>query len=92
MGIAARIIPGILPISDYPKLLRFCRSLGTPVPQYIHSIFQPLENDSEATYRAGVKLAVKQCNELLDGGAPGLHFYTLNRVDPIREILNSLKR
>ena len=61
-------------------------------PRQVHDIFKPLDGDAEATYKAGVQFAVEQCNELLEGGAPRLHFYTLNKVDPTREILNKIKR
>ena len=50
------------------------------------------EDDAEVTYKAGVQFVVEQCNELLENGAPGLHFYTLNKVDPTREILNKIRR
>ena len=52
----------------------------------------PLDGDAEATYKAGVEFAVKQCNDLLAGGAPGLHFYSLNKVEPTREILSKINR
>jgi len=48
--------------------------------------------DAEATYKAGVQFTVQQCNELLEARAPGLHFYTLNKVNPTREILDRIKR
>jgi methylenetetrahydrofolate reductase (NADPH) len=92
IGVKVRIIPGILTITDYPKLLRFCRSLRMDIPQYIHDIYKPLEGDDEATYNAFVQFTLKQCNELLEGGAPGLHFYTFNKLEPTCEILNKVRR
>jgi methylenetetrahydrofolate reductase (NADPH) len=92
IGVTVPIIPGILPITDYQALLRFCNTCGTTIPQRVHDIFKPLDGDAEATYKAGVQFAVEQCNELLEGGAPGLHFFTLNKVDPTREILNKIER
>jgi len=92
IGVTVRIIPGILPITDYQQLLRFCKTCGATIPQRVHDIFRPLDGDAEATYKAGVEFTVEQCNELLEGGAPGLHFFTLNKVDPTREILNKIKR
>jgi len=91
-GITARIIPGIILITDYQQLLRFCKTCGAIIPQQVHEIFKPLDGDAEATYKAGVRFTVKQCNELLEGGAPGLHFFTLNKVDPTREILSKIER
>ena len=90
IGITVRIIPGILPITNYQTLLRFCNTCGATIPQRVHDIFRPLDGDTKATYEAGVRFAVEQCNELLEGGAPGLHFYTLNKIDPTREILSRI--
>ncbi len=92
VGVKVRIIPGILPITDYQTLLRFCKTCGATIPQQVHDIFKPLDGNTEATYKAGVQFAVEQCSELLEGGAPGLHFFTLNKVNPTREILNKIKR
>jgi len=89
-GVTARIIPGILPISNYQTLLKLCSTVEVTIPQSIYDIFQSL--DDEASYQAGVQFMVKHCNELLEGGAPGLHFFTLNEVDPTRSILNRVKR
>ena len=85
------IIPGVLPVTDYQALLRMCRTCGATIPQRVHDIFKPLQDDAQATYDAGVEFAVEQCNELLNGGAPGLHFFTVNRLDPTREIVNRIK-
>lgn len=92
LGVKVRIIPGIFMITDYQKLLRFCKSLSLPIPQHIHDIFRPLDGNDEALYETGIQFAVEQCNELLSGGAPGLHFYTMNKFGPARDILSRIKR
>jgi len=92
IGVTVRIIPGILPITDYQALLRFCNTCGVTIPQRVHDTFKPLDGDARATRKAGVQFAVEQCDGLLEGGAPGLHFYTLNRVYPTVEILKQIKR
>ncbi len=92
IGVTVRIIPGILPITNYQQLLRFCNICGATISQRVHDIFRPLDGDDEATYKAGLEFTIEQCNELLEGGAPGLHFYTLNKVGPTREILSRIKR
>jgi len=92
IGVNVRILPGIITITNYQTLLRFCKTCGATIPQRVHDIFKPLDGNAEATYKAGVEFAVKQCKELLDGGAPGLHFYALNKVEPTREVLNKVKR
>jgi len=91
IGVRVRIFPGIIPITDYQVLLRFCSTCGATIPQRVHDIFKPLDGDAEATYKAGVKFAVEQCNDLLEGGAPGLHFFALNKVEPTREIVSKIK-
>lgn len=92
VGVNVRVLPGILPITSYQRLIEFCNTCGATIPQKVHDIFKPLDGNDEATYKAGVGFAVKQCQELLDGGAPGLHFFTLNKVNPTKEIWGRLKR
>ncbi|MFH1594269.1 MAG: methylenetetrahydrofolate reductase [NAD(P)H] [Candidatus Omnitrophota bacterium] len=91
IGVTARILPGVITITNYKTLLKFCGTCGATIPQKVHDIFKPLQDDLEATYKAGVEFAVKQCKELLDGGAPGLHFYSLNKVEPTLEVMNKVK-
>ncbi len=91
IGVNVRIIPGIIPITDYQTLLRFCNTCGANISQRVHDIFKPLDGDKEATYDAGVHFAVEQCVDLLEGGAPGLHFFSLNRLNPTQEIVNKVK-
>ncbi|TNF56873.1 hypothetical protein EP227_00205 [bacterium] len=85
-----RILPGILPITSYDGLIKFCNICGATISQEVHDIFRPLSGNEEATRKAGIEFAVKQCQDLLDRGAPGLHFFTLNKVEPTREIWNKL--
>jgi methylenetetrahydrofolate reductase (NADPH) len=92
VGADVRIIPGIIPITNYQTLLRFCKTCGATIPQKVHDIFKPLDGNDEAIYKAGVEFVVKQCNDLLAGGAAGLHFYSLNKIDPTREILSKISR
>lgn len=89
-GVNVRVIPGILPITSYEGLLKFCSICGTSVTEEIHEIFEPLSGDDAATTEAGIEFAVNQCNDLLDRGAPGLHFFALNKVEPTKEIWNRL--
>jgi methylenetetrahydrofolate reductase (NADPH) len=90
-GINIRIIPGIMPIPNYQALLKFTANCGASIPKRVREIFERLDADEEASYRAGVDFAVAQCQELLDGGAPGLHFFTMNRINPAIEIVSRLK-
>jgi methylenetetrahydrofolate reductase (NADPH) len=91
LSVTARIIPGILPITNYPSLLKFCALCGATVTDEVKSIFEPIQEDKEATLEAGIKFAVQQCRELLEGGAPGLHFYCLNKLSPTNTILAEVR-
>lgn len=91
IGVQARVIPGILPITDYPGLKRFCQRCGAGIPEKVDAIFSPISGDPAKTLKAGIDYAVKQCRELLDGGAPGIHFYTLNKIHPVDEILRQIR-
>lgn len=92
LGVKARIIPGIFPITNYPGLVKFCKLCGATVTDELKKIFEPIAEDKEATREAGIKFAIQQCRELLDGGAPGLHFYTLNKTSPTDLILAEVRR
>ena len=89
-GVNVRVIPGILPITSYEGLLKFCNICGTSVTEEIHQIFKPLSGDDAATREAGIDFAVKQCQDLLERGAPGIHFFSLNKVEPTKEIWKRL--
>jgi methylenetetrahydrofolate reductase (NADPH) len=91
LGVTKRIIPGILPITDYEALKRFCGLCGATIPDKVHDIFRPLTGNPERTLAAGIEFAITQCKELLAGGAPGLHFYTLNKVSPTDLILKAVR-
>lgn len=90
IGVTQRVIPGVLPITDYKGLVRFCERCGASIPKEVHAIFGGLGDDPSKLFDAGVKFAVRQCRALLDGGAPGIHFYTLNKSAATRQILAEL--
>ena len=92
LGVTSRIIPGILPITDYPALVRFCAMCGSSIPQKVHDIFKPIAENHEKTLAAGINFCLKQSHDLLQGGAPGLHFYTLNKIHPIDVIIKELQQ
>ena len=92
LSVKARVLPGILPITDYNSLLRFCNLCGATVTQELKNIFEPIKENKEKTIVEGIKFAVRQCRELLDSGAPGLHFYALNKFHPVSDILNQVRR
>lgn len=91
IGVKARVIPGILPVTDYNALLRFCALCKATVTDEVKNIFAPIADDKEKTIEAGTAFAIEQCRQLLKGGAPGLHFYTLNKLQPTADILKALR-
>lgn len=90
-GVNNRVIPGIIPITDYKALIRFTGMCGATVTDEVHKIFEPLQDDKDATMKAGIDFCIKQCRDLLHHGAPGLHFYTLNKTSPTAEILQAVR-
>ncbi len=89
-GITVPIVAGIMPITNVAQVKRFTQMCGATIPQ---KLLSRLERDDEpAAVRAvGVEHATEQCRELIRGGAPGVHFYTLNRSHATREILDNLR-
>ena len=85
-GVNVRVIPGILPITSYEGLVKFCDICGATISDEVHEIFKPLSGDDDATREAGIDFSVRQCKDLLDRGAPGIHFFSLNKVEPTQEI------
>ena len=89
-GVTIPSIPGILPITNYQNLLNFTAGCKASVPDAVHAIFKPLVDDDAATRAAGIDWAVAQTRDLIAAGAPGLHYYTLNRVEPVLSIVRKL--
>lgn len=80
------VLPGIMPITNIRQIQRFAELSGTEVPVALADRFLALGDDQAAVHALGVEVATQLCQELLDAGAPGLHFYTLNRSPATREI------
>ncbi|MDO4411620.1 methylenetetrahydrofolate reductase [NAD(P)H] [Cutibacterium sp.] len=79
MGCDIPIIPGIMPITSYGQIHRFAELSGTDVPAELVARIDAVKDDKAAVRRIGLEAAAVLCCELLDDGAPGLHYYTLNR-------------
>lgn len=84
------VIPGIMPVTNVRQLERFAQLSGTPVPESVTSRLHAVAGDPEAVRAVGVEIATDLCARLLDGGAPGLHFYTLNRSTATQEVFTAL--
>jgi methylenetetrahydrofolate reductase (NADPH) len=91
VGVEIPIIPGVLPIMDYQKLLRFCDTCGAYICREVHKIFAPVAHDIEETVKRGTRYALEQSGDLLRRGAPGIHFYCLNKTEPILTIWQQLQ-
>lgn len=90
-GVDIPILPGIMPILNLKAIRRQSELIGTMVPEDIVARISAHEGDPAAVRAEGIKLAAELCDELLAGGAPGLHFYTLNRSKATREIFEALR-
>jgi len=89
-GITIPIIPGIMPVSNFDQIVRFSGMCGASIPDWMSQKMQPIKEDLQAVQALGIELAAKQCRELLQAGAPGLHFYTLNKSAATIAIRNQL--
>ena len=89
-GINTRIIPGIIPITAYHQIERFTKMSGAKIPENLVNELNTYKDDKKATYKVGIDHSIKQCTELLNNGAPGLHFYTLNKSRATIEIYESI--
>lgn len=89
-GSSMPVIPGILPVTNVKQLERMAQLGGTPIPQEIRERFAKIDGDSDAVKALGVDIATELCRALLDAGAPGLHFYTMNTSTATREIYANL--
>ena len=90
-GSSLPIIPGILPVTNVKQLNRMAELSGTPIPTSVSEAFAKVEDNPEDVRKLGVDIATKLCQELLEAGAPGFHFYTMNTSTATREIYSQIK-
>ena len=90
-GIDIPIYPGIMPITNYEGIIKFSDSCGADVPRWIRKRLEDYADDQESLTKFGTEVVTKICDDLITGGAPGLHFYTLNRSVASLAILANLK-
>ena len=89
-GIEAPIVPGIMPITNVAQIERFTKMCGATIPESLQERLHGVSEDPAAVMAAGIEQAIEQCRELLEGGAPGIHFYTLNKSAATRSVLAGL--
>ncbi len=90
-GIDKPIYPGIMPITNFANLARFSRNCGAELPRWMTKKFEGYGDDAESINAFGIEVVTRLCEQLLAAGAPGIHFYTMNGVEPTRSIWNNLK-
>ncbi|GAB2903744.1 methylenetetrahydrofolate reductase [NAD(P)H] [Microbulbifer echini] len=88
-GIDAPIYPGIMPILNFDNLVRFSRNCGAEIPRWMKKRMESYRDPSDAR-KLGMEVVTDLCETLLEGGAPGLHFYTMNQVGASESILQAL--
>jgi len=79
-----------MPITNYSQLKRFSDACGAEIPRWIVKRMQAHGDDAESIRTLGAEVVAQLCRRLLDGGAPGLHFYTLNRAKATQAVLAQL--
>jgi methylenetetrahydrofolate reductase (NADPH) len=80
--LALPIVPGIMPIVAHERLVRFSTTAGVEIPRWLRVRLDGLASQPEALAAFGAEVVGRLCERLLAGGAPGLHFYTMNRAEP----------
>jgi methylenetetrahydrofolate reductase (NADPH) len=90
-GITAPIVPGIMPITNVAQIERITKMCGSRIPQELRERLDRYREDPAVVMAAGIEHAIMQCRALLEAGAPGLHFYTLNKSHATRGILAALR-
>lgn len=89
-GITVPVIPGIMPITQFIRLVRFSDACGAEIPRWLRKRLEACGDDINAIQAIGHETVLRLCETLLQGGAPGLHFYTLNHAEPAINLLNDL--
>ena len=91
LGVSIPVVPGIMPITNYSKLARFSDACGAEISRWIRKQLEAYGDDSASIQAFGEQVITEMCERLLQGGAPGLHFYTLNQAEPSLSVWNNLK-
>lgn len=90
LGVTVPIVPGIMPIVKFSQLARFSDACGAEIPRWMRRPLESYGDDNASVQAFGLDVVTKLCEKLLAGGAPGLHFYTLNQAAPSLEIWKRL--
>jgi methylenetetrahydrofolate reductase (NADPH) len=90
IGIDKPIYAGVMPITNYANLARFSRNCGAEIPRWICQRLESYADDQESIRAFGVEVVTRLCERLLERGAPGIHFYTMNQAEPTTTICRHL--
>lgn len=90
LGIDLPVVPGIMPITNFTQLARFSDMCGAEIPRWIRKRLEGFADDRQAIREFGEEVVSELCNQLLEAGAPGLHFYTMNQAAPSMAIWQNL--
>ncbi len=90
LGVDIPVVPGIMPITNYSKLARFSDACGAEIPRWVRKQLEAYGDDSDSILAFGEQVITEMCERLLQGGAPGLHFYSMNLAGPSLAIWNNL--
>ncbi len=90
-GVDVPIVPGIMPITSVAQIERFTELCGARIPGDLHARLKRYQDDPSTVMAIGIEHAIRQCRRLLEGGVPGIHFYTLNKSHATRSILAAIK-
>lgn len=90
-GVDIPVVPGIMPITQYTQLFRFSEMCGADIPRWMRKRLEGFGDDRASIQAFGLDLVTNLCQRLLDNGAPGLHFYTMNQAAPTLAILANLE-
>ena len=91
IGIRQHIVPGIMPILNYRQIVRVTQMCGASIPPALLMRLKPVADDADAAFTIGIDWAWQQCEALLAGGAPGIHFYAMNRSRATQLIFERLR-
>jgi methylenetetrahydrofolate reductase (NADPH) len=79
-----------MPITNFSNLVRFSANCGAEIPQWLKRKIESLGNDQQAVTEYGQEVIIRLSEKLLKGGAPGIHFYTMNQLEPVQSIYQAI--
>ena len=89
-GISQPIYAGIMPITNFTNLQRFSNNCGAEIPRWVCQRIAAYGDDQDSIQKFGIEVVTQLCQTLLESGCPGIHFYTMNQIEPTREIYANL--